>query len=362
MLWVFFISLLPYLVLLLTFSRYLALIKPYVPGTVKSELFISVIVPCKNEADNLPALLGDLSKQDYPSEYYEVIVIDDHSVDGTDTIITSFHGIRNFRSASNNGHGKKKAIRKGVGVSSGELIITTDADCRADYGWLSTVAAFYSDHRPDMIIGPVIISKGKGFLSNSVALEFLALQGITAAAASSGNPVMCNGANLAFTRKAFEENEAELHDEQLSGDDMFLMQAMKMKKKYKISWMESEDAVIRTPPPGSAWELILQRSRWLSKAGSYTDPWIIINGIVTFVTISGIIILMAAAFFNTGNLLLFSGALAVKSIPDLILTGITAKRRNSLRVLKWFMPVQLVYPFYVMVVSFYSSFGSIKWK
>ena len=75
MLWVFFISLFPYLVLLLILSRYLAMIKPYVTGTVKSNTYISVIVPCKNEAKNLPALLEDLSMQDYPPEYYEVIVI-----------------------------------------------------------------------------------------------------------------------------------------------------------------------------------------------------------------------------------------------------------------------------------------------
>jgi poly-beta-1,6-N-acetyl-D-glucosamine synthase len=362
MIWVFFISLLPYLVLLLILSAYLAMIKPYVPGTLERETYISVIIPCRNEAVNLPALLGDLSRQDYPSEYYEVIVVDDHSVDGTGNVTSSFSGIINLKLINSAGHGKKKAIRTGVGISAGELVITTDADCRAGSRWLSTVAACYSDEKPDMIICPVSINEGKGFIINFGAMEFLALQGITAASAFSGNPVMCNGANLAFTRKAFRENEAGLHEGLESGDDMFLLQAMKKNKKYKITWLESEDAVIKTSSPGSAGALILQRSRWLSKAGSYTDPWAIIAGIVTFVTIAGILTLLASVFFNPGNLLLFAGSLVIKSIPDLIITGITAARRSRLQILRWFVPVQLAYPFYVIVVLAYSLSGKVRWK
>ena len=361
MLWVFFISLLPYLVLLLVLAACLSRIKPYVAARVKVDTYISVIIPCKNEAGNLPALLGDLSQQDYPSESFEVIVVDDHSVDDTCSITSSFPGMTNLKVVNNSGHGKKKAVRTGVGVSAGELVITTDADCRAGSGWLSTIAAFYSDERPDMIIGPVSINEGEGFVSKLGEIEFLALQGITASSAFSGNPLMCNGANLAFSREAFLENEAALHYELESGDDMFLLQAMK-KKKYKINWLESDDAVIRTSSPGSAEALILQRSRWISKAGSYTDILTITAGIVTFVTITGILTLFAASFLDTSCLFLFAAALAVKSVPDLIITGITACRRHRSQVLRWFIPVQLAYPFYVAVVSVYSLFGRVKWK
>ena len=44
---------------------------------------ISIIIPARNERTNLPNLLNSLAQLDYPEDKYEIILINDHSTDGS---------------------------------------------------------------------------------------------------------------------------------------------------------------------------------------------------------------------------------------------------------------------------------------
>ena len=118
-----------------------------VDAAPSSTLTISVIVPARNEAANIAACLHSICRQQYPRHLLQVIIIDDHSTDDTFAIAGSIHyeGIQiicyQLPPAPNNRAPKKRAIETGIGMASGELVVTTDADCTAGPDWLSSIAA-----------------------------------------------------------------------------------------------------------------------------------------------------------------------------------------------------------------------------
>jgi biofilm PGA synthesis N-glycosyltransferase PgaC len=349
MAWLLLIIFMPYVFLLLKIYVPLSKIKAYKQKTV-SEVFLSVIVACRNEEKNLPFLLTDIACQDYNPDWYELIIVDDNSDDSTFKIANEFRGIKNIKVLKNSTSGKKLAINEGIKISSGDLIVTTDADCRMNHNWLKTVSSYWKEYKPQMIIGPVEFAGGRGFLQRFQELEFLSLQGVTAGSAAKGNPVMCNGANMAFTRESYRHHSEDLHPERVSGDDIFLLHSIKGKKENKIMWLESQDAIVSTAV-SETWRLFLkQRARWISKAGSYKDRDTVVLAIVTFVTILLQVILLVAGILSPFFLFIFLAGFVIKSIPDFLVLHnrtVNYKRKN---LLWFFLPGQLIYPFYVLSV------------
>src|SRR6185369_7897845 len=117
-------------------------------------------------------LLNDLFQQDFPSELFEVIVVDDFSADRTAEIVSSFQNknlrllqLKNFISEDElSSSFKKKALEIGIQYATGDLIITTDADCRMNLNWLATIVNFFEEKRCNMIVAPVLIKDEKAFL------------------------------------------------------------------------------------------------------------------------------------------------------------------------------------------------------
>ncbi len=351
--WLPAILILPYLVLLLDIYRSLGKLKPY-KATSGPHGFVSVVIACRNEQNNLPRLLECLADQDYPPQLYEIIVVNDNSTDKTFEISSGFTGSCTINTINNKGRGKKKALETGINEASGKLIITTDADCRPGKTWIRTIASFYEKEKPDMIICPVRLRSGTGFFNRFQELEFLSLQGITAGTAIGGNPTMCNGANLAFTREIYLNHLDELHPEIASGDDIFLLHSLKKGLKSGILWLESADAVVTADSCPTIQAFLRQRRRWISKSNSYSDTYTISLGIVTFVTILLIVSLLLTAILNKFFIPVFIVVLLLKSIPDYLILSSTAVRYNSKDLMNWFIPVQIIYPFYVTGVILYS--------
>ncbi|MGE5420602.1 MAG: glycosyltransferase, partial [Chloroflexota bacterium] len=152
--WYLPILTLPYFVLLLDIYRHLLRLTPFKPAPEPS-IFISVVVACKNGQDYLPDLLVGLSKQRYTLHLFEVIIVDDHSTDKTIEAARSYSYHLNLSILSNEGTGKKQALRTGIECAKGGLIVTTDVDCSPSSLWLETIASCYKLNKPDLIIAPV---------------------------------------------------------------------------------------------------------------------------------------------------------------------------------------------------------------
>lgn len=340
----------PYTILILYIYLCLRRIKTYKPS-FRGKSFVSVVVACRNEEKRIMPLLESLADQNFPQDSFEVIIADDNSADHTRDLALAFPGIKNLRVVSNEGSGKKSALRTGIGFARGEFIMTTDADCRAGRDWISTTATFYEECRPAMIIGSVCLGSAKGFFGRFQELEFLSLQGITAGTSVAGHPTICNGANLAFSKDEYKKNVSDLRFDISTGDDVFLLHSMK-RKRSEILWLESRDTLIETEPAPGIRSFFGQRVKWASKGTAYRDAASIVLGIVTLITISLQAGLFIASVFNPDLFHSFLIVFILKSIPDFMLLHNTAIRYGKTGLLKWFLPSQLVYPFYVLIVGF----------
>jgi poly-beta-1,6-N-acetyl-D-glucosamine synthase len=350
--WLLLIFITPYLFLLIRIYISLTHIRAWHPDSVSVQ-FISIIVACRNEEKRLPVLLKHLSEQDYNPDLFEVVIIDDNSSDSTLAIASGFEGIKNLISLQNSGTGKKSAIRCGVKASKGRVVVTTDADCTMRQNWLKTIALFFEENKPEMIICPVELEGKKGFFQRFQEIEFLSLQGITAGTAFSGKPVMCNGANLAFSKEIYNKYTSDLHDDLISGDDVFLLHAIKSNPVNKIIWLEAADGLVFTKTSEKVGAFLKQRARWISKAGAYKDSYTKLLGIVTFVTIFFQLSLLVAGIFNPVFLLVFLASYILKSVPDYLIIRNTAARYSNRSIMNQFIPAQLVYPFYIIAVFIY---------
>ncbi|MCX6253349.1 MAG: glycosyltransferase [Bacteroidia bacterium] len=357
--WLPAILILPYLLLLLKIYRSLLKITTFNVST-DPVTFVSVVVACRNEQGNLPFLLKCIAGQDYPKGLFEIVIVDDNSIDKTYEIASGFSGNINIIAVNNKGKGKKQAIRTGIIASSGKLIITTDADCRMGKRWIKTIAAFFEKCRPNMIICPVRIEPGTGFFERFQELEFLSLQGITAGSAISGEGTMCNGANLAFTRETYLDHIDNLHSEIASGDDVFLLHSLKKQIQSKILWLESADSLVTAASSPTFGSFLKQRRRWISKGKAYNDGFTILLGIVTFVTIILEVSILVAGFINPAFILVFLTIFLLKSVPDFLILLNTTGRYGRKNLMNWFLPVQIIYPFYVLSVLFFSLISHKK--
>jgi cellulose synthase/poly-beta-1,6-N-acetylglucosamine synthase-like glycosyltransferase len=359
--WLLLIILIPYIYLILKIYSSLTKIKQFVPKKV-SEIFVSVIVACRNEEKRLPLLLSDISNQTCNHDLFELIIVNDNSSDSTFDVAWKFSRIKNLKVLNSAGSGKKKAIRTGVEASAGSYIIVTDADCRIGKEWVKTISSFQAEYKPEMIICPVKMEGRKGFFYRFQELEFLSLQGITAGTAVGENPVMCNGACLAFRKETYLKHAGNLHDELASGDDVFLLHNIKNEPGKRILWLESSEATALTRTEDNLLSFLHQRARWISKAGAYGDRFTQVLSIVTFVTISVQLFLLLGGLFIPRLLWAFAVYFVLKSVPDFLLLSNTAGRYGKKNLMRWFLPSQLVYPFYVIAIVLCALVSRAKWS
>ena len=324
--------------------------------------FISIVVAARNEEENLPVLLDAISKQTYPRENFEVIVIDDHSTDRTREVAESNNMVR-VLSLSESETSKKKAIEKAVHAAKGELIVATDADCIPPETWLSTLAQFNMSKNAVFIAAPVKYKIRNNVLGIFQGIDFITLQGITAAGVAKDFHSMCNGANLAYSKEAFlNVNGFEGIDKIASGDDLLLMHKISKQYPGSVYYLKSGDAVVETTPPQTWKGFYRQRIRWASKTVHYEDKKIFYVLLLALIVNVIFFVLLAASFFNPYYWLLVLFYLAVKTLIEADFIRPVAKFFGQVNLLKWFFLLQPLHIFYTVSVGILSQFGSYEWK
>jgi len=325
---------------------------------------ISVIIPARNEEENIGKLLSTLEKQTYPSHLFEVIVVDDHSTDNTAAIINSYPFAKLIRLEFDDINSyKKKAIETGIAVASGDLIVTTDADCIVPGNWLKTISSFKEKTNSVFIAAPVVLENESTLLQTFQALDFLVLQGITAASVQKKFHNMCNGANLAYEKKAFfEVNGFTGIDHIASGDDMLLMQKIAQRFPAKVSYLLSKDVIVTTQAAKTWKEFFSQRIRWASKATNYNDIKIFSTLFLVYFFNCALLALLISGFWMH---FLWSGLISIlilKTIIELTFIYPVAKFYNKQNLIKWFPFFQPLHIVYTVIAGWLGVFGSFEWK
>lgn len=328
---------------------------------VSPDIFISVVVACHNEESNIGHLLSILSQQSF--QQFELIIVNDHSTDKTKQIVEqAMHSFPQLHVIDSVGYGKKNALNEGVRQAKYDLIVTTDADCSPSFHWLESVVSYYNRKKPDLIISPVIINTGEDLFSRLQALEFCSLVASGAGAAGAGKPILCNGANLAFTKEVWLRSFDELKLEEQSGDDIFLLLSVK-KNGGNICFLKSESAIVNTEPMPTLKAFFKQRKRWAAKSTSYTDWHILIATYLIFLICFIPFVIIGFAFVNPMYFWLFGALHVFKFLVDLVFLYSVQSFFQLEKVWYYSFVLSLVYPFYVVTVGLSSVlFKSKKWK
>ncbi len=323
------------------------------------DIALSLIIPFKDEAEHLPALIESLQQQTHTN--WELILVNDHSEDDSVNklqylISTSNSHVRIIHS---NANGKKAALLEGAQQAQYDYIVCSDADCTFHPNWLSVVASYIKQHHPDLLIGPVSIKPSKGLLGRFQRIDFTALQLSGAAAALHQHAIMCNGANLMCNKELYLQ--AYLQPQLASGDDMFLLEWMKQQKKT-IHFVKSMEAIVETAPLPKWSDFLQQRARWAAKAPHYKDRQIILSGLLVSSVNVLLVLSLLGSFFSPLFWKLFAFYLSSKCLVDYILLkagATTYKLKITLfEVIFW----QILYPFYVIAVLLYPFFTKLQWK
>jgi cellulose synthase/poly-beta-1,6-N-acetylglucosamine synthase-like glycosyltransferase len=341
---------------------------------------ISIIIPARNEEENIGYCLQSIIEQSYPAHLFEVLVVDDHSTDKTAAIIKSYASnnvklisLKDYLSANEINSYKKKAIEISIQQSNGELIVTTDADCIFPKNWLTTIASFYESKRPAFIVMPVLISYGKKMIEVFQSLDFMTLQGITGASVHEKFHSMCNGANLAYTKEAFiAVNGFKGIDNIASGDDMLLMHKIYNQFPNNIEYLKSREVIVTTNPVSTIQEFFNQRIRWASKADQFDDKRIfIVLIIVYFLNVLMMVLPIVALISNRSisimNIQLsmfnfYASLLLIKTIFELFFLYPVAKFFNQTKLLWWFPIAQPFHIVYTVIAGWLGKFGKYTWK
>jgi cellulose synthase/poly-beta-1,6-N-acetylglucosamine synthase-like glycosyltransferase len=354
----------PYAILILFYYSGWKELEMFSPDGPEPSLNISVIIAARNEEENIGSLLSSLESQTYPRHLFEVIVVDDHSSDNTSTIVSGFSLAKLIRlEFSNINSYKKKAIETGIAAASGDLIVITDADCFVQPGWLKTIAAFKEKTNAMFIAAPVAIRYKRNLLQTFQSLDFMVLQGITAASVQKRIHNMCNGANLAYERKTFfEVNGFSGIDHIASGDDMLLMQKIANRFPQKVSYLLSAEAIVTTQPAKTWKEFFNQRIRWASKATNYNDIKIFSALFLVYFFNCALLALLMAGFWRSHLWIGFAGILFGKIIIELIFIYPVAKFYKQEKLIRLFPLYQPLHIIYTVIAGWLGTFGSFEWK
>jgi len=377
--WLIFIVIC-YSVLMLFFIIGFDKVRVFTSQEIEPKTTFSIIVPFRNEADNLPLLLQSIATLNYPKALFEIIFVNDASSDVSVEIIESFS--KRNRAVFNKGldcarpdsvvlanqrtsnSPKKDAITTAIQQAKNNWIITTDADCILPENWLQTFNNFIQKKQPKMLVAPVTYQANNSFFNRFQLLDFLSLQGATIGGFGINKPFLCNGANLAYLKADFLQlNGFEGNNNIASGDDIFLFEKFVKAYPKQVQFVKSNQVIVKTFPVKTMNNLIHQRVRWASKSGNYQLGFGKLVGSIVFLTNLSLVVLCFSTVFQLVSyqqLVVFFG---VKLLLDFSLFLKTAAFFGQKKeVYQSFLLSSVFYPFFSVVVVFMALFSSYQWK
>lgn len=361
-------------IIVLVIISYVSLILAYTVGLkivlnknddgVVGNIKLSVVVAFRNEENNLPFLLDTLSNQTLSQDEFELILVDDHSTDNSISIAKSYQSrIKYLKIITSplESQGKKAALAFGISQASNQIIVFTDADCIPSKFWLETISISAS-RGADFIIGAVVMNPVNNFARKLQSLEYSSLMATAIGSCGIGHPVIASSANLAFRKSMLNVDSNSMNPTVSSGDDMFLLHRAKRLKDCRIKFLSDKGSIVQTSTEATIAKALKQRKRWASKSTSYKDFDTIYAGFVVLIFNLLIVSLLFASMFNVKYLFYFLTLFVVKSFVDYCLLNSYLKFTAQNKLLGIFLPLQLMYPFYIVYSFFLGIAIKGNWK
>lgn len=315
---------------------------------------ISVLIPFRNEAKNLPLLIDSIRKLYlFPTE---ILFINDHSEDQYALIFESLELPCAWKllQLNDDEEGKKAALYKGISASSSEYILTWDADITVPSDYFRALCKIPLS---DMVVMPVSMP-GQNVQELFFEMDYQYLNAINTCISGYSYPISASGANLLFSKNVFlQTGSGKEYAHISSGDDLFLLKDFRKAGKT-VELAYAFPLIVSTSPPATIEEFLQQRVRWAGKTGKVNDKT------ATLLGITGMI------YHNTYWLLLFSG-ISLRQFVFLTLFKITLdamviipyyRLLGRTRAILFIPLFSLIYPFYMLLLIVLSLFYEPTWK
>jgi cellulose synthase/poly-beta-1,6-N-acetylglucosamine synthase-like glycosyltransferase len=347
---------------------------------------ISVIVPARNEAASIKVCVERILSNNYPAERFELIVVDDASTDATPAILRKLqqkhagavaagvepdelndistpelHIIHLPHDARRNGSRKRTALEAGISAATGDLLLTTDADCIVPQSWIRSMAAAF-DADTGFVAGPVLYPDRGSVWFQVQALEFLGLVAIGAGAIGAGRPILCNGANAAYRKEVYENlNGFEGTADGKAGDDELLMWKVADSRIWKVKFCPAPDSAVLTAPSPNIKTFLRQRLRWASLASSYPSLRTTLSLAAIFLFYLFLAAGILALPFYPPLVLPLLAVLLLKAVSEALVLVPACHHFGRLRLLVWLLPAQVFQIFYIVYCAAAGTLRKYNW-
>lgn len=360
-----------YLFLISSFIYGFEKVKPFRLNNLPSVNKFSVVIPFRNEENNIQALVDSLAVLKYPRALFEIIFVDDNSNDDSTNLIHShlskqhskgidFSVIKSERTSESP---KKDAITTAIHLAKYDWIVTTDADCILPKYWLDSFDEFIQLNDVVSLAAPVSYLETNAFLSKFQVLDFLSLQAATIGGFGIKKPFLCNGANFAYKKELFNQlNGFDGNTHIASGDDIFLLEKINNSFPKRIKFLKCPHAIVKTKPQDSFINLLSQRVRWAAKTSAYKNTFGKLTGLLVLLMNASIIIGLIGVITNTLKLSVFIYIVFLKFNIDVLLIYKAAAFYNQKSALRSIIFSFMMYPFFSVYVVILSMFKGYKWK
>lgn len=328
---------------------------------------VSIVVAARNEEAALPKLLDSFSKQSYPMELLEIIVVDDGSTDDTSKIATSYAEgcgcvVRVLKKEGHSSTPKKDALQLGIQQSRGEVLLFTDADCSMGALWVRRMLVPFSNPEVELVAGPIRY-ENLGFFEKLLSIEQAALWGSALTSYKLGIPSMCNGANLAIRKNTFIAVDGfSTQSPSASGDDELLLHKVFIRNPKAVVFLKDKEAIVETEPARDLRQLFLQRTRWAGKWEKYLMTRTKVFAFVVFAFHCAWIGFGILALARKEERMLFGYIFLLKMLLEFVFIQSVMKFLGKQIHLLGFVLLQWIYSPYVVFFGLLARRKKFEWK
>jgi cellulose synthase/poly-beta-1,6-N-acetylglucosamine synthase-like glycosyltransferase len=331
--------------------------------------FISVVVAVRNEEHHILTLLQALTHQSYPVDQFEIIIVDDDSIDRTVSHIKTvkknnpLHRIDILEVTDRHlaMSPKKNALAKGIAHASGDIILLTDADCVPPAGWIEGMTRYFTE-KTGMVIGfsPYELPHLNSIQAYLFAIDSLSLAAISAGTCGLGFAATCNGRNLAYRKNVYEQVGGFRDIQQfVSGDDDLFLKLVKEKTDWHVKYAYDAQLAVPTFILTNFSQFIHQRIRHASKGFSYQYGEVVLLMLLYLYNLL-LLILLPISIVNSFYIPII--CFIVKIIVEFLLLFIFAHHMGHKKPLIAFPLALLFHVPYVVIFGALGQFASFQWK
>ncbi len=323
---------------------------------------VSIIVAARNEEKNISDCLNSLLQLHYPKEKLEIIIVDDHSTDSTVKIIQDFlqhSSSLKFISAqppTNHLRGKANAISQGIDISTGEIIMMTDADCVVPPTWIKNTVEYFDEKTA--VVSGITLLKIQRWFDGMQSLDWMYILALASASMNLKMPLSCIGNNFSFRKKVYDEVGGYKKIPFSVTEDFALFKAMIYDGKWNYHYPIQQETLVFSNPCSTWKDLYRQKRRWA--VGGKDIPF---RGMFLLVITFCMNIFLVSGLFLNINIILLAFCFIIKLLCDFFVLYFPLKKLEQTSQLRYFFLFELYFIFSILILPFAVFFGGkVIWK